>query len=439
MTADVLLAFVQSWELHGSDETSICSGTLDVVRACLGERPCCVWKSEGPRLTKTTERGMIDLYLGSDAAGHQAALSRALVTGKPEFDACPVEALPEDSLTFDGFLHVPIKNRDVVMGLLSLAVLKKESRDRNFVEPLESLGRLVALALHHGENQEATVVRERELKAEVDATTRELEGTNRRLIDRVRELKTLYRELQRRVEELTDANKAKDEFLSIVSHELRTPLTSLNGFLAVLLEEEAGPVNEQQKKFLSIAKQSATRLNGIISDLLDISRIQSGRLSLEMAEVSIHDMLRRAVERLKPSAHAKSLQVRLHAPITLPAAWGDSQRLNQVVENLISNAIKFTDTGGEIDVTGEEKGDFIQVSVRDTGPGLTEEEQARVFDMFYQCDTTNRRSAGGAGLGLSIAKGIMMMHGGQLLVQSEKGKGATFSFMVPRNKAQKAA
>ena len=439
MTADVLLAFVQSWELHGSDETSICSGTLDVVRAYLGERPCCVWKTDGPRLVKVSERGMVDLYLGSGAGDHQAALSRALASGKPEFDACPIEALPDDQMTFDGFLHIPIKNRGTLLGLLSLAVLKKESRSRDFVEPLESLGRLVAIAFFHGDNREANMSRERELKAEVDSTLRELEGTNRKLIDRVRELKTLYRELQRRVQELTDANKAKDEFLSLVSHELRTPLTSLNGFLSVLLDEEAGPVNEQQRKFLSISKQSAVRLNGIISDLLDISRIQSGRLNLDMGECSVYDLLWKTVEKLKEAAHKKGLQVRLQAAVTLPAAWGDAARLQQVTENLISNAIKFTDAGGEIDVFGEEKGDFLQVSVRDTGPGLTEEEQSRVFDMFYQADTSNRRSAGGTGLGLAIAKGILMMHGGQLLVHSEKGKGATFSYLVPRRKSQKAA
>lgn len=440
VASEVLLAFVQSWELHGTDEVSICSGTLDLVRAYLGERPCCMWKWNGTSLTRVSERGMVDIFLGADATGHQVALNRAVVSGTPEYEPCPMDSLSSElKLGVDGFLHVPIKNRESVIGLLSLAVVKKESRDLEFVQPLESLCRLVGIALHHGEDQEAVLSRERKLKAEVESTTRELEQTNKTLIDRVKELKTLYQELQKRVQELTAANRAKDEFLSIVSHELRTPLTSLTGFLAVLLDEEAGTITEQQRKFLGIAKQSAGRLNLIISDLLDISRIESGRLNLNMGECSVYEIVHTSVEGLKASAHAKGLQLRLHANVTLPQVWGDASRLQQVVDNLISNSIKFTERGGEIDVFSEEKGDFVQVSVRDSGAGLTPEEQSRVFDMFYQADASTRRSAGGAGLGLAIARGIVMMHGGQILVNSEKGKGSTFLFMVPRRKVQKAA
>ena len=437
---DVLVAFVQSWEMHGPDEVSICSGALDVIRAYLGDRPCCVWKKQGDTLFKVCERGMMELFYSEKDADHQAALTRAIVTGTPEFDACRLSPLAADlKLGFDGLLHIPIKGKDSVLGLLSMAVVKKEARDRDFVEPLVSLGRLVAIALTVGHDLEQNMGRERRLKAEVESTTRELEETNKRLIDRVRELKSLYGELQRRVEELTNANRAKDEFLSIVSHELRTPLTSLTGFLSILLDEEAGPLVDQQRKFLGIAKQSATRLNLIISDLLDVSRIESGRLNLEMGECSLYEILQASYEGLKASAQNKAIQLRLHALPTLPLIWGDPSRLQQVVDNIVSNALKFTERGGEIDVIGEEKGDFLQVSVRDTGPGLSTDEQEKVFDMFYQADASTRRSAGGAGLGLAIARGIVNMHGGQISVQSEKGKGATFSFLIPRKREQKKA
>ncbi len=437
---DVLVAFVQAWEMHGPDEVSISSGTLDVVRAYLGDRPCCIWKKQGDALSKVCERGMMELFYAEKEPEHQASLARALVTGSPEFDVCRMSPLASDlKLGFDGLLHLPIKSKDDMLGLLSLAVTKKESRDREFVQPLESLGRLVAIALQHGHSQEQNLNRERRLKAEVEATTRELEDTNKRLIERVKELKTLYGELQKRVEELTNANRAKDEFLSIVSHELRTPLTSLTGFLSVLLEGEAGPISDQQKKFLGIAKQSATRLNLIISDLLDVSRIESGRLNLEMGECSLYEILRTSHEGLKASAAGKSIQLRLQAVPNLPQIWGDPSRIQQVVDNIVSNAIKFTDRGGEVDIFGEEKGDFLQVSIRDTGPGLTTAEQEKVFDMFYQADASTRRSAGGAGLGLAIARGIVNMHGGQISVQSEKGKGATFTFLIPRMKEQKKA
>jgi signal transduction histidine kinase len=437
---DVLVAFVQSWEMHGPDETSICSGTLDVIRAYLGDRPCCFWKTQDKGLLKLSERGMMELFYAEKEPEHQAALARALVSGSSEFDPCKLNALANDlKLGFDGLLHIPVKSKDDVIGLMSLAVTKKEARDREFVQPLESLGRLVAIALLHGYDQEVNITREQRLKAEVEATTRELEDTNHRLIERVKELKILYKELQHRVEELTNANRAKDEFLSIVSHELRTPLTSLSGFLSILLDEEAGAINDQQRKFLGIAKQSATRLNLIISDLLDVSRIESGRLNLEMGECSLHDILQTSFEGLKATAANKAIQLRLHSLPSFPMIWGDPSRLQQVVDNIVSNAIKFTDRGGEIDIVGEEKGDFLQVSVRDTGPGLSIQEQEKVFDMFYQADASTRRSAGGAGLGLAIARGIVTMHGGQISVQSEKGKGATFIFLIPRKKEQKKA
>jgi signal transduction histidine kinase len=145
------------------------------------------------------------------------------------------------------------------------------------------------------------------------------------------------------------------------------------------------------------------------------------------------------VEGLKASATAKGLEMTLREGTNIPSVLGDASRLQQVADNLISNAIKFTDQEGRIEVGVKEKGDLVQVYVKDTRPGLSPEEQARVFDMFYQADASARRPAAGAGLGLAIAKGIVTMHGGQILVHSEKGKGATFTFIVPRNKEKKAA
>lgn len=442
-TADagsLLQAFVQSWEMRGADETSICSGALDLIRAYLNDRPCCVWKKTDAALAKICERGMIDIFYRQDEQNHQAALTRAVVSGASEFDPCPVTSLENDLRQgFDGFLHVPVKNQEDILGLLSIAVLKKEARDRGFVQPLECMGRLLAISLRNASEQDLSVSREKQLKAEVESATRELESTNKRLIERVKELKLLYNELHKRVQELTQANRAKDEFLSVVSHELRTPLTSINGFLAVLLEEEAGTINDQQRKFLTIAKASSNRLNLIISDLLDISRIESGRLNLNLGVCSTFTVLKNSIDGLMASAKAKKISLVLRASSDIPNIWGDADRLQQVVDNLISNAIKFTEGGGSIEVVSEEKGDFIQISVKDTGQGLTPEEQAKVFDMFYQADTSSRRPAGGVGLGLAIARGIVMMHGGQLNVQSEKGKGSTFFFMLPRHKAQRAA
>jgi signal transduction histidine kinase len=438
--SDALIAFVQSLGMHGTDEMALCSGVLDVIRAYVGERPCCIWKNVSARVEKLCERGMVEIFLDSSSPSRETALSRTLASGSSEFEPCRMSSLASTlGQSADGFLHIPIKNASEIMGILTLAVSKKEARDHGFVTPFESLGRLLAMALRQGEDREVINLREKKLRAEVESTTRELEQTNSRLIDRVKELKMLYNELQKRVQELTQANRAKNEFLSIVSHELRTPLTSITGFLSVLLDEEAGPLNEQQKRFLTITKQSSHRLNFLISDLLDISRIEAGKLNLEMEACSLREILQKSVEGLKKTAVEKKIQLALDDSAALPNIWGDPSRLQQVSDNLISNAIKFTPSGGTIRVSAAEKGDFIKVSVTDNGPGLSLEEQEKVFDMFYQADASTRRSNGGAGLGLAIARGIISMHGGQLWVESVKGTGSTFSFMVPRNKAQKAA
>jgi signal transduction histidine kinase len=139
------------------------------------------------------------------------------------------------------------------------------------------------------------------------------------------------------------------------------------------------------------------------------------------------------------SANSKGITLMINTPGKLPPVFADASRVQQVIDNLISNAIKFTEKGGWVKVSLEEKGDLFQVSVSDNGAGLSPAEQSKVFDMFYQADASTRRSASGAGLGLAIARGIVVMHGGQITVQSEKGQGSTFSFTIPRHKLQQAA
>ena len=439
-TAEALVAFIKSLDLHGKDELSVGSGLLDVARAYLGDRPCCIWRVQDTKLEKSCERGMVDVFFDEGKEDHQAALARAIASGAPEFDSCKVSSImPQLKNGFDGFLHIPIKTQGIVLAIFSLAVLKKEAQNVGFVQPLESLASIVGMVFQTKRDQEKMAERETHLKAEVKATTQELESTNNRLIERVKELKTLYKELQKRVKELTQANKAKNEFLSVVSHELRTPLTSLTGFVCVLLEEEAGAVNPQQKRFLTIIKQSADRLNVLISDLLDISRIESGRLNLHMCSFSLSELLQRSVVDLKASALAKSIELTLKGDDLPYEIWGDPSRIQQVVDNLISNAIKFTESGGKIDVLLENKGDAMKISVIDTGIGISADEREKVFDMFYQVDASTRRPTGGTGLGLAIARGIVALHGGEIWVESEMGKGSNFSFVIPRKKIPKAA
>jgi len=434
---DILVSFMRLMETHGADETALCSGVLDLVQTHWGERFCLVLKGSGMGLSKICERGLIESN-GIHWEGDTAA-ARVRASGNAEFEASPQTISVDDQrISFDGLWHVPLKAQGGAVGVLSLAASKKEIKDELFCETLASLGHLLGIALYHRQEQESASEKESRLKAALESIQKELDKTNGKLIDRVKELKPLYVELENRIQELTKANQAKDEFLSIVSHELRTPLTSLTGFISVLLDEEAGAITDQQRKFLSIAKQSAQRLNAIISDLLDISRMASGRLSLDMQNCSLKEIVDKSVQAHKKAAQAKGINLMTES-MRPTSIWGDESRLIQVLENLISNAIKFTDRGGAIEVFSEDKGDFMRVAVRDNGPGLSAEDKEKLFQAFSQADTSSSRSAGGAGLGLAIARGIVEMHGGQVFVESEKGKGATFSFMIPKSKAQKVA
>jgi signal transduction histidine kinase len=149
--------------------------------------------------------------------------------------------------------------------------------------------------------------------------------------------------------------------------------------------------------------------------------------------------LQHSAQDLKSIADKKGVDLQFDVPAVLPTVWGDPSRLQQVIDNLISNAVKFTDKAGRVRVSAEDKGDCIKISVSDSGIGLSKDDQEKVFDMFYQADASMRRSTGGAGLGLAIARGIVVLHGGQIWVESELGKGATFSFVLPHHKTQKAA
>lgn len=246
----------------------------------------------------------------------------------------------------------------------------------------------------------------------------------------------LYRSLHETKNELEQLNQIKNEFISMVSHELRTPLTAVKGFVKVVLTGEAGPVNAQQEKFLQIADQSIDRLTVLISDLLDISRIESGQLRLNMEPQDAREVIGLVIENIIPAVKGKNLNIGSDLPEHMPPVLADRERLIQVFDNLIHNAIKFTPEGGRITVAASNKGDFINFSVTDTGIGIAPDDHERIFEKFYQVESGTTRSTSGTGLGLAIVKSIVEMHGGQVWVESEQGNGATFQFLLPRAKTE---
>ncbi|MBI3292122.1 MAG: GAF domain-containing sensor histidine kinase [Elusimicrobia bacterium] len=244
----------------------------------------------------------------------------------------------------------------------------------------------------------------------------------------------LYERLQRALEELERLNRMKTEFISMVSHELRTPVTTIKGVLALILGGEVGALESQQQKFLTTAAQAVDRLMFLISDLLDISRIEAGQIKMRPQLVPLGDLIVQATGEFQRQAKEKHLTFRVDIPAEAPRVMGDPDRLFQVVSNLLANAIKFTPSGGHVTVSAQDQGEFVMISVADTGPGIPPEEQERVFEKFYQIDSSATRSVKGSGLGLAIVKSIVELHGGRVWVESKVGHGTTFRVVLPRVK-----
>lgn len=228
-----------------------------------------------------------------------------------------------------------------------------------------------------------------------------------------------------------EVDRMKSEFVSLVSHELRTPLTSIKGYVDLLLEGEVGEVPDDQREFLGIVKSNADRLVALINDLLDISRIESGRVELKLAPLDVERTVRAVVKAMKPQIESKKQTLTVVLPPNLPALSADVDRVTQILTNLVSNAYKYTPAGGTITVSAERRGEWVSIGVKDTGIGLSPEEQEQLFTKFFRAKNRVTQEVGGTGLGLPITKTLVEMHGGQMTVTSATGKGSTFSFTLP--------
>ena len=235
----------------------------------------------------------------------------------------------------------------------------------------------------------------------------------------------------RDVTELAKVDQMKTEFVSTVSHELRTPLTSIKGYVDLVVDGEAGEINETQRGFLSIVQSNTDRLVGLINDLLDISRIEAGGLQLNITTLPLDQVIREVAVSLHNQIEEKELSLELALPQEPIQVRGDRARITQVLTNLLSNAYKFTPEGGKISVSAKVTDSQVQVDVTDTGTGISAQNQKKLFTKFFRVDSSTTQEVGGSGLGLTITKSIVEMHGGKIWVKSEIGKGSTFSFTLP--------
>jgi signal transduction histidine kinase len=241
----------------------------------------------------------------------------------------------------------------------------------------------------------------------------------------------LFREIQEKSAQLEVANKHKSDFLANMSHELRTPLNAIIGFSEVLSEKMFGELNEKQADYMKDIHESGKHLLSLINDILDLSKIEAGRMDLEMSSFHLPTALSNAMTLVRERAQRHGIQLGLKVDKRLGEFNADERKFKQIVLNLLSNAVKFTQDGGRVDVSAKSFDGKIEIAVRDTGIGIAPEDHQAVFEEFKQVGRDYTRKAEGTGLGLALTKRFVELHGGEIRLESAPGKGSTFTFTLP--------
>jgi len=241
----------------------------------------------------------------------------------------------------------------------------------------------------------------------------------------------LFNEIQEKTRQLEVANKHKSEFLANMSHELRTPLNAIIGFSEVLSEKMFGEVNEKQADYLKDIHESGKHLLSLINDILDLSKIEAGRMDLELSTFDLPTALSNAMTLVRERAQRHGIALSLDVDKRLGAFQADERKFKQIVLNLLSNAVKFTPDGGKVNVSAKRFDGKVEVAVRDTGIGIAPEDQAAVFEEFKQVGRDYTKKAEGTGLGLALTKRFVELHGGDVRLESVLGKGSTFTISLP--------
>jgi len=253
-------------------------------------------------------------------------------------------------------------------------------------------------------------------------------------------LRGLQAQLEQTNRELVMRNQEAQYFYHTLSHELKTPLTSAHEFVSIVMDGLAGAVNETQLNYLRIAKESCTQLSVYINDLLDATRLETGKLHIELKPASVEAVVQRAITMIQPEAAAKKIHLSAELDGNLPNAVVDKSRILQILTNLLNNAVKFTPEGGSIVVKlgpDPKRPDHVRISVADTGCGIPKDQIERIFERLYQVKAGDITSQGGIGLGLYLCRELVFLHGGNIWVESELGKGSTFSFVIPKQSVTK--
>ena len=280
------------------------------------------------------------------------------------------------------------------------------------------------------------------VNGELQARERQVIELNMRLAHHASQLENTNREIAHKNLELAEASRMKSAFIANMSHELRTPLNAIIGFTGALLMKLAGPLTTDQDKQLNTIRTSARHLLSLINDILDVAKIESGKVTVAAERVHCQNLLNETADTLRPLASQKGLALTLDLPDTPIVIASDRRALTQIVINLVNNAIKFTEHGSikvSLSQRAADGGSLTEISVEDTGSGIRPQDQAKLFQAFSQLDSTSTRNVEGAGLGLYLCQNLANLLGGKLSLTSEFGRGSTFTLTIPTREYASAA
>jgi signal transduction histidine kinase len=321
---------------------------------------------------------------------------------------------------------------------LALACLVSLVLARRMVTPIETL-QVGAARIGGGDLDHTIQVRTGDelqaLAEEFNRMTAQLResyaGLEKKVEERTRDLNVALAQLEEKGRELETVSRHKSEFLANMSHELRTPLNAIIGFSEVLQEQMSGELNEAQMGYVGDVLEAGQHLLSLINDILDLSKIEAGRMELDLGNVSVPQALNSGLTMHGERAERNGITLTLAVGPEVGSIRADERKVRQVIFNLLSNAVKFTPPGGHVDVSACVADGMVEVSVADTGPGIAREDHEQIFEEFQQARGFSHGSREGTGLGLTLSRQFIELHGGRLWVESEQGAGSTFRFTLP--------
>jgi signal transduction histidine kinase len=331
------------------------------------------------------------MHIGETAIGKAAALRRPVQI--PDVQSDPASPVLDIIVRagFRALLTVPLLGAGRIVGALVVRRREPGEFSKNVVELLQTFATQSVLAIQNAR---------------------------------------LFSEIGEKSRQIAEASQHKSQFLANMSHELRTPLNAILGYTELILDSIYGEMPRKARDVLDRVQRNGQHLLGLVNDVLDLSKIEAGQLTLSLSDYSMKNVVHGVFSAVEPLAAEKKIAFKVEVPKDLPVGHADERRITQVLLNLVGNAIKFTDQGEVVISASVAEGAF-NLSVRDTGPGISEADQARLFREFQQVDSSITRKKGGTGLGLAISKRIVEMHGGKIWVESRVGQGSTFSFTLP--------